>query len=222
MRLALFKRGISTVFAIGGLLCLLLSVPISATWGHKNHDHSATTKVEPTPQTSTHRVPPAQKYFTDVQLVNQHGTSMRIYSDVLKGKTVILNSFFTTCEASCPVTSGILEKVQNHLGDRLGKDVYIISLTLDPEHDTPEVVQRYASQFHAKDGWYFLTGPKQDVEFVLNKFGQYVAQKEAHSNILIVGNERTGLWKKAFALANPKALIPVIESVINDPGKPHS
>src|SRR5689334_3125969 len=79
----------------------------------------------------------AAKYFTDIQLVNQNGEKMRFYSDLLQGKTVIINSFFATCQASClPITRN-LEKVQEALGDRLGKDARIISISVDPDVDTP-------------------------------------------------------------------------------------
>src|SRR5262249_61575749 len=80
----------------------------------------------------------AQKYFTDTLLVNQNGEKMRFYSDLLQGKTVIINSFFATCQASClPITRN-LEKVQEALGDRLGKDARSISISGDPILDVPK------------------------------------------------------------------------------------
>ena len=67
-----------------------------------------------------------------------------------------------------------------------------------------------------RDRWFFLTGNKQDVDFALRKIGHFVDQKEDHSNIFIIGNERTGLWKKAFGLAASEELMKVVESVLND------
>lgn len=161
----------------------------------------------------------AEKYFTDVMLVNQDGEKMRFYSDLLQGKTVIINSFFATCQGSClPITRN-LEKVQEALGDRLGKDARIISISVDPTVDTPAELKAFGKKFHARPGWYFLTGPKENVEFVLKKIGQFVADKQDHYNIVIVGNERTGLWKKAFGLAKSEALIEVVESVLDDKGQ---
>lgn len=160
----------------------------------------------------------AQEYFTDVELVNQDGKKMRLYSDLLQGKTVIINSFFATCQGSClPITRN-LEKVQEALGDRLGKDARIISISVDPTVDTPAELKAFGKKFHARPGWYFLTGPKENVEFVLKKLGQFVADKQDHYNIIIVGNERTGLWKKAFGLAKSEALVEVVESVLDDKG----
>jgi len=164
----------------------------------------------------------AQKYFSDIELVNQNGEKMRLYSDLLQGKTVIINSFFATCQGSCLPMMRNLEKVQEALGDRLGKDARIISISVDPAVDTPPALKAYAKKLQAKPGWYFLTGDKESVEFALKKLGQFVEAKESHVNIFIIGNEKTGLWKKAFGLAKSEDIVKVVDSVINDqqPAKP--
>jgi len=158
----------------------------------------------------------AQKYFTDVPLVNQDGETMRLYSDVIGGKTVIINSFFASCSGSCPIMASSLAKIQDHLGDRVGKDVRLVSISVDPTADTPAKLKAYAARFHARPGWYFLTGKKENVDLALRKLGQYVDDKNDHTNVILVGNDRTGLWKKAFGLAQPKDLIPIVDSVVND------
>jgi len=115
-----------------------------------------------------------------------------------------------------------MQKVQEALADRLGKDAYIISISVDPAVDTPTALKAYAKKLQAKPGWYFLTGDKANVEFALSKLGQFVETKESHLNIFIIGNERTGLWKKAFGLAKSEDIVKVVDSVINDqiPPKP--
>ena len=158
----------------------------------------------------------AQKYFTDTVLINQDGEKMRFYSDLLKGKTVIIDSFFATCQGSCLPMNRNLEKVQEALGDRLGKDAYILSISVDPTVDTPLALKAYSKKLNARPGWYFLTGDKASVDFVLKKLGQFVDDKQDHLNIFIIGNERTGLWKKAFGLAKSEEIVKVFESVIND------
>jgi protein SCO1/2 len=163
-----------------------------------------------TPQTA------AQKYFTDVVLLNQNGERMRLYSDLLQGKVVVINSFFATCQGSCLPMNRNLEKMQRALGDHVGKDVYIISISVDPTVDTPASLKEYARKLNARTGWYFLTGDKQNIDFALNKLGQFVSAREDHLNIFIIGNERTGLWKKAFGLAASDELVKVVESVLND------
>ena len=164
----------------------------------------------------------AQKYFSDVQLMNQDGEKMRLYTDLLQGKTVIINSFFATCKGSCLPLMRNLQQVQESLGDRLGKDARIISISVDPTVDTPGALKAYAQKLKAKPGWYFLTGDKASVELALKKLGQFVESKESHLNIFIIGNDRTGLWKKAFGLAKSEEIVKVVDSVVNDqpPAKP--
>jgi protein SCO1 len=158
----------------------------------------------------------AEKYFTDVLLVNQDGEKMRLYSDLLKDKVVVINFFFATCQGSCLPMNRNIQKVQDVLGERLGKDAYIISISVDPVVDTPARLKEYAGRINARPGWYFITGDKANVDFALKKLGQYVESREAHTNIVIIGNERTGLWKKAFGLAESDELNKVVKSVLDD------
>jgi protein SCO1/2 len=159
---------------------------------------------------------PAERYFSDVELINQDGQKMRFYSDVLKDKVVVINTFFTTCTGVCPPINRSLEKVQEALGDRLGKDAFLVSMSVDPETDTPVRLKEYSRRFHARSGWIFLTGKKENVDWALYKLGQYVETKDGHTNIIIIGNEPKGLWKKAFGLAKADELIKMVEDVISD------
>ena len=160
----------------------------------------------------------AQKYFTDVELIDQDGKKVRFYSDVLKGKTVVVNAFFTTCTSVCPPMNRNMEKIQEAFGERVGRDVFLVSMTVDPETDTPARLKEYAQKFHAGAGWIFLTGKKENLDLALYKLGQHVEKKDDHKTIFIIGNEPTGLWKKAFGIANVAEIIQVVESVVNDKG----
>src|SRR5215212_10651001 len=91
----------------------------------------------------------AEKYFSDVELIDQDGQKLRFYSDVLKNKIVVINTFFTTCTNICPPMNRNFEKMQDALGDRLGKDVFLVSITVDPETDTPTRLKEYGRRFHA-------------------------------------------------------------------------
>ncbi len=174
------------------------------------HDHSHMAAAESSP---------AAKYFTDVELINQDGKKVHFYTDVLKGKTVVVNAFFTTCTSVCPPMNRNMEKIQEVLGDRVGKDVFFVSITVDPDVDTPARLKEYAKKFHAGPGWMFLTGKKENLDWALYKLGQYVENKDDHKTIFIIGNETTGLWKKAFGMANIGELVQVVESVVNDKGE---
>src|SRR6187200_2185736 len=85
----------------------------------------------------------AEKYFSDVELINQDGQKMRFYSDVLKDKVVVINTFFVTCTSVCPPLNRNMERVQEALGDRLGKDAFLVSITVDPTADTPPKLKEY-------------------------------------------------------------------------------
>jgi protein SCO1/2 len=143
---------------------------------------------------------------------------MRLYSDLLKGKVVIINTFFTSCQTVCPPMTRGLAQIQEWLGDRLGKDVRMISISVDPATDTPPKLKQFGERFQARPGWFFLTGEKDNLELALRKIGQFVDNRDEHQTILIIGNERTGLWKKALGMARPEELIKIIESVLNDKG----
>jgi protein SCO1/2 len=112
-----------------------------------------------------------------------------------------------------------MEKIQEALGDRLGKEVFLISISVDPTTDTPPRLKEYAQKFHAKPGWRFLTGKKENVDWALYKVGQYVEAKDDHTTVIIVGNETTGLWKKMFGMGKVAELIQIVESVANDKGE---
>jgi protein SCO1 len=159
---------------------------------------------------------PAEKYFTNIELLNQHGERRRLYADLLQGKVVVINSFFATCKGSCPVMLSSFSKIQEHFASRVGKELLLISITVDPETDTPQALAALAGQWRAKPGWQFLTGDKESVDAALHKLGQRVDNKESHSNVFIIGKEATGLWKKARGLSNPEELIPLIEEVLKD------
>ena len=178
----------------------------------------------PDPHANHGAPPPAEepvgaaKYFSDVELIDQNGNKLRFYSDVLKGKTVVINALFTTCTNVCPPISRNFERIQEALGERLGKDVSLVSITVDPVNDTPARLKEYAKKFHAGSGWLFLTGKKENVDWALYKLGQYVQEKNEHKTVVIIGNEATGLWKKAFGLASAEDLVRLVEEVANDKG----
>ena len=171
---------------------------------------------QPEPAASARVRSPAEKYFSDVELINQDGQKMRFYSDVLKDKVVVINTFFTTCTGVCPPINRTLERMQEALGDRLGNDAFLVSMSVDPETDTPVRLKEYSRRFHARPGWIFLTGKKENVDWALYKLGQYVETKDGHTTIIIIGNEPKGLWKKAFGMAKADELMKIVEDVIND------
>jgi protein SCO1 len=148
----------------------------------------------------------AASYFTNTVLMTQDNNPVRFYADLLKGKTVVINFMFTTCTGVCPAMTGNLLKVQEHLGERVGRDINMISISVDSSIDTPAALKAYAAKFKIKPGWFFLTGEKENVNVILRKLGGYVEDKNAHINLLYIGNVESGEWVKAFAMSKPGEL----------------
>jgi cytochrome oxidase Cu insertion factor (SCO1/SenC/PrrC family) len=153
-------------------------------------------------------------YFPNHVLLTQENKPVRFYDDLLKGKVVMINFMFTTCNGVCPPMMANLAKVQRYLGERVGREVVMISISVDPLTDTTAALKRYANNFKAGPGWYFLTGKKEDVDAVLRKLGGYAESKFEHSSLVIIGNEATGDWTKAPALMNPSELASVVVQLI--------
>lgn len=163
---------------------------------------------------------PGAHYFANLELTDQNGRRVDLYNDLMKGKTVVINSFFASCVASCAVMSRTFLYMQDKFADRLGKDVVLVSITVDPEHDTPRILKAYAAKMGAKPGWYLLTGSRAEVDAALRKLGQFTETRETHANIVVAGNDRTGLWKKALGVAKSEEIYKVVASVADDPGAP--
>jgi protein SCO1/2 len=156
----------------------------------------------------------AARYFPNLVLLTQDNKPVRFYDDLMKGKVVLINFMFTTCDAICPAMTANLVKVQDYLGDHLGRDVNIISITVDPAVDTPDALKKYAEQYKTKPGWFFLTGKKENVDWVLYKLGGYVEDKTDHSTLVIIGNEATGRWAKLFAMTRPAQIADAVVAMI--------
>ncbi len=157
-------------------------------------------------------------YFPNVPLVTQDGKTVHLYDDLLKGKTVAINLIYTHCLDSCPLETARLAQVQRMLGDRVGKDIFFYSISIDPEHDTPEAMKAYAEKFHAGPGWLFLTGKKADVDLIAHKLGLYFdpgLNRDGHTVDLMIGNEPTGQWMRNSATDNPRFLSMMIGDFID-------
>lgn len=160
--------------------------------------------------------PASQKYFTNTVLMDQDGKEQQFYADLIKDKVVVINAMFATCKDSCPIMGANFARIQKWLGPKLGTDVRLLSISVDPEADTPTVLKQYGRRFDAKPGWYFLTGKKGNVELILRKLGLYVENKQDHLNLFLVGNDRTGLWKKVVGVSSSEKIIDAVKSVLED------
>ena len=161
----------------------------------------------------------ARSYFTDSKLLTHEGEEVRFFSDVLANRIVIINGFYTGCEGLSPRQAQVLTSLQDMLGDSLGKEVFIVSITVDPENDTVEKLAEFAREQKAKPGWLFLTGDPEDVDRVNRKLGQYKEAPEDHAGIYVMGNVKTGLWMKIPLHAMSRDLYLQAQRLVEDKGE---
>jgi protein SCO1/2 len=152
-------------------------------------------------------------YFPNVPLVTQDGKTVMFFDDLMKDKKVLVNFIFISCDQACPLDTAKMAEVQKKLGDRVGRDIFMYSITLDPENDTPEKLKAYAEAFKAGPGWLFLTGKREDIDKVRYKFGDR-GQKEQHANTVRVGNVATGQWMRLPLTANQNVLVSEIDKTL--------
>ncbi|MFL5417502.1 MAG: SCO family protein, partial [Myxococcales bacterium] len=160
------------------------------------------------------------EYFPDVVLTTQDGKPVRFYHDLLKDRFVAIDLIYTRCKFSCPLETARLAQVQRILGDRVGKDIFFYSITLDPERDTPEVLKAYAEKFHARPGWTFLTGKKEDIKLLSKKLGLLTlddvpVNRDGHTPELMVGNVPAGQWMRNSAVDNARYLATTIGGLMD-------
>jgi protein SCO1/2 len=148
----------------------------------------------------------------DVELLDQDGRKVHFYTDLVKGKVVAVNFIFTTCTTICPPLGATFARVQKDLGARAGRDAHLISISVDPATDTPERLKAWGAKFHAAEGWTFVTGPKPQIDELLRALGAGTASPADHSPSVLIGNDASGQWTRAYGLARPAVLIGLIEA----------
>ncbi|VVQ02643.1 hypothetical protein PS914_04213 [Pseudomonas fluorescens] len=186
--------------ALGMQLILILVSCLLATWLLVAHE-----VVEAPADVVT---PWGAGYFPNTLLTDQDGRQVHFFDDLIRDKVVVINFIFTTCSDSCPLETARLRQVQQLLGDRVGKDIFFYSISIDPLSDTPAVLKAYAQRFKAGPGWLFLTGDFDAVTELRHKLGLFIegvdnGRNKDHNLSLIVGNQATGRWMKASPFENP-------------------
>ena len=185
------------------LLCVLGSAAVQAQHQHQHNKHGA---HDAAPQTSKMNIP-------DVELLDQNGKKVHFYTDLVKGQTVVINFIFTTCTTICPPLGATFARVQKELGDKAGRDVRFISISVDPATDTPERLKAWGAKFHAGEGWTLVTGNKQQLDELLRALGASTARPEDHSPTILIGNDVRGTWTRTYGLAKSSQLVQIINDV---------
>jgi protein SCO1/2 len=171
---------------------------------HDGHEqHSAPAKAA-----STTKV-----VLRDAPLLDVWGKRVRLSQEVIGPRIAVVNFIYTSCTTVCPVSSASFQQLQRRLGARLGKEVVLVSITVDPLRDTPQKLREYAGRYEAREGWAWLTGAKPDVDAVLKGLGAYSARFEDHPAMVLVGDARGGTWTRFFGFPSVDELMARIETM---------
>jgi cytochrome oxidase Cu insertion factor (SCO1/SenC/PrrC family) len=180
-------------------LTFLVVFAIHPAWSHTDSPHtnrppSDAVKVEAADmKNSDHK---ARRYFTDLPVVTSNGKEQRFFTDILKDRVVLISLFYTQCSEACPLTTNKVAQVQDLLGEALGRDFFLVSISLDPKTDTPAVIKKYAAKFGAREGWIFLTGKVANLKQITYRLGHTSPNIEAHNTRFILGNVGQEHWVK--------------------------
>lgn len=185
--------------------------PAAAPENHHQHQH----RQGPEPAKEGAQTGPgvAKLSIPDVTLLDQDGREVRFYTDLVKGKVVVINFIFTSCKVVCPPLGANFARLQNAAGDRVGKDIRLISVSTDPETDTPAQLRAWGEKFGAKPGWTLVTGEKAQIDKLLLALTGDVARKGEHTAVVLIGSDARGEWRQAYGLAPPGRLLGLVDEM---------
>ena len=158
-----------------------------------------------------------ERYFPNVLLTTHKGNKVRFYDDLIKNKIVVINFMYANCEGICPGVTANLQKVQDMLGRRVGRDIFIYSITLKPEEDSPKDLAHYVQMHRIKPGWLFLTGKPDEVDNLRRRLGfsdskpKLDADKTNHVGMIRYGNEARGWWAMCPGQAHAEWIVKAIK-----------
>lgn len=158
-------------------------------------------------------------YFPDVELTTHEGRRVRFFDDLVRDKVVVINFFYTSCPDACPLETARLVEVQDILGERVGHDVFLYSISIDPARDSVAALASYAERFQVGPGWLFLRGSAEDVTLLREKLGVLGAgetELKDHSLSLVIGNQATGRWMRRSPFENAHVLADEIGSWLHN------
>ncbi len=152
----------------------------------------------------------------DRELVNQNGEQMKFKSEIIADRIIVMDFVYTSCTTVCPVLSAVFTQLQDRLGERLGKEVSLVSVSVDPNTDTPQRLKAYAAKHKARDeGWIWLTGRKTSVDEILISLGAYTPNFEDHPSMVLVGDGRTGQWARFYGFPSPNQIMAKVDEFVS-------
>jgi protein SCO1/2 len=149
----------------------------------------------------------------DLVLRDQNGRRVRFYSDLIKDKVVVLSFFYTSCAYTCTMQGKSFSRLQSLLGERLGKSVFLISVSTDPAKDSPAQLKAWGEHYDVHSGWTLVTGEQAEMNRLLIPFTGSPAGGGMHTPTTFIGNDRTGVWASAAGVFTPADLLKVVNAI---------
>jgi len=141
-----------------------------------------------------------EKYtIPDVVLIDQDGNKVRLKKLLEAEQPVAVDFIYATCTTICPILSAGYANLQRKLGTDTTK-VNLVSITIDPENDTPALLKEYLGKYQAKPGWEFLTGSRADIDRVMKAFDAYFRDKMDHKPLTFIRSPKDGSWIRLYGL----------------------
>lgn len=167
---------------------------------HAHHRHAA-------PAVSPGAEAVVRLKFPDASLVDADGQRRALASDVLGDRLVVMNFVYTSCTTVCPVVSAVFARLQDRLGPRLGPEVRLVSLSVDPARDTPEVLKAYSARHGARPDWVWLTGRADAVDGVLKAAGTWTPNFADHPAVTLIGDAKSGEWTRLYGFPSADEIL---------------
>jgi protein SCO1/2 len=152
-------------------------------------------------------------YIPNVPVTTQDGRSLLFHDDVLKGKISIISFIYTSCRDICPVVTARLSQLEEKLGDAVGRDYFFVSISIDPENDTPAKLKDYGNAFSVGPSWVFLTGRQQDIDLIRHRLGERSRALNEHRNEVLLFNGKTGEWERNSAFGDISVLASAVRAM---------
>jgi cytochrome oxidase Cu insertion factor (SCO1/SenC/PrrC family) len=141
-------------------------------------------------------------------VIDQNGRTLRFYDDVIKGRIVVISFIYTSCQDLCPLTTANMAQLEDKLDGAVGRDLFFVSMSVDPENDTPERMKAFADAFDVGPGWLFLTGKLEDIRAINYKLGDRSERGLSnHRNEIVLGNDAIGDWQRASVFGDLDSLV---------------
>lgn len=153
---------------------------------------------------------PTHLEIPDVALVDQNGASHHLVRDLIQGKIAVIGFMFTGCTTICSPVGANMGSLDHLLGSDVGKQVSLLSVTLDPFNDTPERLAAWRHQFDDAPGWRLLTGDPDRIDKLLHAMRADAPDRTQHDAFLWLRNPRTNAWTRISSMAAPETLAALI------------